>query len=210
MKIAVMQPYFAPYGGYFRLLAESDLFVVYDDVQHIRRGYVHRNKLLDRTGVPQWFTLPLEYAPQEALIKDLRFGVFSGERIHAEMRRFPAFDGGRLPNEIVAMVEAVGGPFVPYVVDVMKACCRHLGIQPAAMMYSSELRVPESFRGQDRILEISRRLGASKYLNASGGRELYEEGAFADAGVELEFLPAWTGRMESVLQVLSEKEPTPA
>lgn len=209
MRVAIMQPYWAPYGGYFRLLSQSDLFVVYDCVQFPRRGRVHRNTLVDRVGAPQWLTLPLEHAPFEAKISDIHFGVFSGERIHAEMRRFAAFDDGHLPADVVATVEAVGGPFVPYLVEVLEACCLHLGFKPK-VTYSSELGIPEDVRGQDRILEICRRLGAKKYLNSPGGRELYDADTFADSGVELEFLPDWAGRMESVLQVLSEKEAAPA
>ena len=57
---AVMQPYFFPYAGYFRLFAASDLFVIYDCVQFPRRGWVHRNLLPDASGSERWLTLPLE------------------------------------------------------------------------------------------------------------------------------------------------------
>src|SRR5262244_1544533 len=71
--VAIMQPYFVPYAGYFRLYAASDLFVVYDCVQFPRRGWVHRNRLVDRTGALRWLTLPLAKAPRDILIRDLRF-----------------------------------------------------------------------------------------------------------------------------------------
>ena len=45
--VAIMQPYFIPYAGYFRLFTGADLFVVCDDVQFPRRGWLHRNKLID-------------------------------------------------------------------------------------------------------------------------------------------------------------------
>jgi len=68
-----MQPYFVPYAGYFRLFSASDLFVIYDCVQFPRRGWVHRNRLVDRTGAERWLTLPIEKAPQDVLIRELRF-----------------------------------------------------------------------------------------------------------------------------------------
>src|SRR5437588_4364462 len=71
--VAIMQPYFIPYAGYFRLFAASDLFVIYDCVQFPRRGWVHRNRLVDRLGVERWLTLPLQKAPQDVPIRDLRF-----------------------------------------------------------------------------------------------------------------------------------------
>src|SRR5437764_15470200 len=71
--VAIMQPYFVPYAGYFRLLAASDLFVIYDCVQFPRRGWVHRNQIPDAHGRAAWLTLPLAKAPQEVLIRDLAF-----------------------------------------------------------------------------------------------------------------------------------------
>ncbi len=70
---AIMQPYFAPYGGYWRLLAGADLFVIYDCVQFPRRGWVHRNRLPDAKGERRWLTLPLAPAPYDARIQDLVF-----------------------------------------------------------------------------------------------------------------------------------------
>jgi len=48
MKVAIMQPYFFPYIGYFQLIAASDVFVLHDDVQYIKGGWVNRNKITSR------------------------------------------------------------------------------------------------------------------------------------------------------------------
>src|SRR5215212_9434208 len=73
LTVAIMQPYFVPYAGYFRLFAASDLFVIYDCVQFPRRGWVHRNLLVDASGEARWLTLPIEKAAQNVLIRDLSF-----------------------------------------------------------------------------------------------------------------------------------------
>src|SRR4030081_3504667 len=91
--VTIMQPYFIPYAGYFRLFAASDLFVIYDCVQFPRRGWVHRNKLLDASGEARWLTLPLEKAPQSVLIQDLRFPPDAAEQLAERMRPFPLFAG---------------------------------------------------------------------------------------------------------------------
>src|ERR1700761_2078318 len=83
-----MQPYFIPYAGYFRLITGSDLFVIYDCVQFPRRGWVHRNKLLDPHGQEQWLTLPLAKAPQDVLIKDLTFPANAVEEMESRLRTF--------------------------------------------------------------------------------------------------------------------------
>lgn len=201
--IACNQPYAFPYLGWFRLLSDSDLFVVLDCVQFPRRGWCHRNKLLNRNGVLEWLTLPLEYATQDAPIETIIFAYNGVERMAEQMRRFPAFD--RLPEAIVNEVRDARGALVTYNMRVLEACCWELGIK-FNVAHSSGLNLPDELKGQARILEICRRLGATRYLNATGGIDLYDPVAFARAGVELAFLPPWEGSYASVLQVLADRE----
>ena len=71
--VAVMQPYFMPYAGYFRLFAAADLVAIFDCVQFPRRGWVHRNRLPGRNGETQWLTLPLQKATTGTQINNLKF-----------------------------------------------------------------------------------------------------------------------------------------
>lgn len=198
-----MQPYAYPYLGYFRLLSETKLFVVLDNVQHIRRGYVHRNMLPDRRGKPTWMTLPLAPAPQTALISELHFAEDAVPRMVDIVARFPSIQ--KLPRDVYAKLMAVQGRFVPYAIRLLEVCCKHLGITANARLASEILPEPD-LRGQDRILEICKRVGATRYLNAPGGRALYDEDAFRSAGIELEFLPPWRGPMESVLHIIAQQQ----
>lgn len=204
MRIAIMQPYSPPpYGGYFRLMSDVDVFVVYDCVQFPRRGWVHRNKLLDRNGRLQWLTLPLEHAPFDAKIKDLKFADDGVTRMREQMRRFPAID--LLPDDLRVALECAAGRFVPYAVRLLELCAKHLGVR-MAYTYSSLMKVDPAARGAERIIEICKQLGATHYLNAPGGIELYNAATFAKHGIELEFLSPWSGPMCSVLETIAYKE----
>ena len=76
-KVAVMQPYFLPYIGYFQLVAAVDVFVVYDNIKYTKKGWINRNRLL-AGGVDQTFTLPLragsdaEHVRERFLADDFR------------------------------------------------------------------------------------------------------------------------------------------
>jgi hypothetical protein len=59
MKLAVMQPYFLPYLGYWQLMNMADTFVVYDNIQFSKRGWFHRNRLL-LNKKEEMFTIPLK------------------------------------------------------------------------------------------------------------------------------------------------------
>lgn len=197
--VAIMQPYFFPYAGYFRLLARSDLFVIYDCVQFPRRGWVHRNKLLDINGVPQWLTLPLLKASQDVLIRDLQFPPNARAVLAERLQPFPlpSLDPA-IKAELMEVLLDTKQSAVDYIVSTLAFVARHLGL-PWAVIRSSSLEVPETFRGQDRIIEIARRVGTRRYINPPGGRDLYNAEAFAEQGMELDFLPAYDGPNGSIL-----------
>jgi hypothetical protein len=200
-----MQPYFMPYAGYFRLFAATDLFVIYDCVQFPRRGWVHRNRLPDANGNLAWFTLPLAKAPREVLIGDLKFSEDAAARMRSEMRRFPAFSGKAMESDIARAIAPNEPRLVDYLERLLRLCCTGLGL-PFNVVRSSTLAIGEDVRGADRILAIAKALGAKRYINAPGGRELYGAAAFARRGLELLFLSDYDGPATSILhRLLTER-----
>ncbi len=195
-RIAIMQPYFVPYAGYFRLFDEADLFVIYDCVQFPRRGYVHRNRLPDALGRAQWLTLPLKPAPQSVKIQELEFAADAVERLAHARGKFPVLK--TLPAAWEDLFSSARGALVPWLSSSLALSCDALGIA-CPTICSSTLDVPPDVTGQDRIIEICKALGAAHYVNAPGGRHLYEETAFHAAGIELSFLPEPDGSNWSIL-----------
>lgn len=203
--IAIMQPYVLPYAGYFRLIAQTDLFVIYDCVQFPRRGWLHRNKMLDARGEEQWLTLPLRPAPQDVLIRDLEFPDDAAAQIAERLRPFPVAQRPGAHTPLLDRLRQPDGKPVDVITDLLAIASDILGFE-WNVVRSSSLDVPASFRAQDRILEIARRLGATHYVNAPGGRDLYDAEAFAAQGVELAFLDPWTGAGGSILQRLADDD----
>src|SRR5437868_8669823 len=125
-RIAIMQPYFMPYAGYFRLFQASDLFVIYDCVQFPRRGWVHRNLLSDARGVNRWLTLPLAKAPRDVLIRDLRFAPNARELIAERLRPFHLATEDRDVQEILAAMGDVSGTPVSYLERLLEQVACYL------------------------------------------------------------------------------------
>jgi hypothetical protein len=206
LTIAIMQPYFIPYAGYFRLFVASDLFVIYDCVQFPRRGWVHRNRLVDATGAERWLTLPIAKAPRDALIRELRFSLDAPDVMAQRIRRSPLLTTVRAPEpEILATLRDIGGTPVDYIERLLHNVVLHLGLR-WEVMRSSSLGVPDSVHGQDRIIEIARRLGATCYVNSPGGRHLYDARVFDDAGIGLRFLTDYPGPSASILRRILEED----
>ncbi len=188
-RVAVMQPYFLPYLGYWRLLASVDEFVAYDDVQYSSGGWVNRNRIrLD--GRIVWLTLPLSRAPLATPIADRRLAFDRSTRQHLEARvanayrRAPHLEVGlELLHEVLRTEESRLGAFL---VRSLRLVAERIGID-TPIRAVSEFGVPSAADAQTRVIDVCRRLGASEYYNLAGGRELYASEAFARSGLRLLF-----------------------
>ena len=69
-----MQPYFFPYVGYFQLIAAVDAFVVYDNIEYTKRGWINRNRIL-RDGEPAKLSLPLKKASDFLDVRERELAV---------------------------------------------------------------------------------------------------------------------------------------
>jgi WbqC-like protein family len=201
MRVAIMQPYFYPYAGYYRLFAAADIFVVYDCVQFPRRGWVHRNRLSNVNGEDQWLTLPLEKGDRDKTrICDLVFSENAGTIMEKQMRRFPCFvDLVKKEPELSTILSDFSITPVQYLVRGLEWSTERLGLK-RPILISSSLNIPESIKAQERIIEIAKRINAKQYINSPGGLELYDEVTFEDAGLRLSFLPDYAGSYKSILQ----------
>lgn len=203
--VAIMQPYFVPYAGYFRLFAAADIVALLDCVQFPRRGWVHRNQLPGADGQARWLTLPLTKAAQATSIADMRFAADATARLAAAMGRFPSL---RTDHPLRAAVADAEGGLVPYLERTLAAACHALDL-PFRTVRTSRLGVDPQLHAEDRILAIAERLGATVYLNLAGGRSLYDPAHFAARGIELRFLDDWRGSQWSILHRLL-REPAAA
>jgi hypothetical protein len=190
MTIAIMQPYFLPYIGYFQLIGAVDKFVVYDDVNYINRGWVNRNNLLSGSQ-PQLFTVPLREASQNKLIREvevLQDGKWQKKllkTIQQSYQKAPCY------QEVFPLLEHIITYPTLHVAELalegLVQVTRYLGIT-TEMVPSSSVYENAELKAQDRILDICRREGASRYLNPVGGMELYSKEKFEQEQVALFFL----------------------
>lgn len=201
--IAVIQPYFYPYAGYFRLFAAANTVVMFDCVQFPRRGWVHRNRFALANGDLDWLTLPVAKADRDVRIDQLRFAPEPRTRLLETLPRFPALQRGLVQHQeaLERMLAIETDDITAYLCERVREVAACLKIE-RRMVRSSSLNLAPELRGQDRVIAVVRALGGSQYVNPSGGRELYNSDAFAEAGIDLRFLSPYEGSMNSVLERL--------
>jgi hypothetical protein len=186
MKVAIMQPYLLPYLGYFQLIHAVDVFVLYDDVNYIKQGWINRNYIL-ANGQRQRITLPLLGASSNRLINQIRTGRREKvlKSLQQSYSKAPCFDSVHpIILDIFSQPEENLGFFLDY---QLRRLSEYLDLKPKWLM-SSGLHKNIRLRGQDKVLAICRELGATHYINLPGGEGLYDRDAFAKEGLRISFL----------------------
>lgn len=186
--LAVLQPGYLPWLGYFDQVRRADVFVHYDDVQFDRGGWRNRNRVKSPQG-PQWLTVPVRYdgdTPARICEVEIDQRAPWARKHIATIRhlyaRAPHLDD-YLP-EIGALLERGWGRLVDLDLAVVERFCGWLGVS-ARFARSSELGI-EGERSE-RLLRICQHFGASRYLSGSAARDYLDLDLFACSGIAVEW-----------------------
>ena len=187
-KVGIMQPYIFPYLGYFQVLNAVDEYVIYDDVQFIKGGWINRNNILVN-GQKILFTLGLEGASPNKLINEIKVGDSDLQKLPKTLAQAYARAPQKAPVlDLVTRICNYGDHnLARFIGNSLHEIAAYLEI-PTKLVYSSSLKKDTSLKGQDKVLAICKELGAEMYINSIGGQELYDRAAFSAQGVELKFL----------------------
>lgn len=188
MIVAIMQPYFFPYIGYFQLMHAVDTFVFFDDVQYIDRGWVNRNRI-PLAGKAAWLTMPVAHAARTLAINQRRYLLDVGaKQIHQKLDAAYPRRRGVVEAELIAELIDFSDPNVAnYNANLLTRIAAALEID-CNFLKSSAILGQCSLRGVERLVEICTRLEARQYINPIGGMALYEPRRFAAAGIDLGFI----------------------
>ncbi len=199
MRIAIMQPYFLPYIGYWQLIAAADQFVILDDVNFINRGWINRNQIVVNKS-PAWLTLPLKKASQNKLIHEIEIQDDDGwknrmvKTLTCSYSKASSFSTAI--EFMTEMIQMAQGNLGTYLSDIISRICAKLLIT-TSIIPTSRVFPKGGLKGQDRILDICRQLDASQYVNPPGGRELYDPDKFQAQGIQLYFLQTTTTNLDT-------------
>ena len=191
MKLAVMQPYFMPYIGYFQLIAAADLFIVYDNIKYTKKGWINRNRIL-RNGTDATISLPLTADSDFLNVAERRLAEdFKPRKLLARIEG--AYNAAPFFHDTMPLLEGIlafeDTRLFPFVRNSIERTCAHLGVA-TPIRASSTVDIDHGLRAQDKVLALCAAARADVYINPIGGVELYDKAQFAERGVQLRFLRA--------------------
>jgi len=201
MKLAIIQPYLFPYIGYFQLINAVDKFVIYDDVNYIKGGWVNRNNLLVNNQ-KYLFTITLNQPSpfkliNEIIIKD-EFNKLLKTLYHSYLKAPYYNQTFNLLNKIFSYRKRNLGEFIT---NSIKEISKYLGIT-TEIVVSSQLKKNNNLKNKEKVIHICEALNASKYINAIGGQALYNKVEFANHNIDLKFLKQIRFHINNLITIL--------
>ena len=188
-----MQPYFFPYIGYFQLINNTDIFILFDDVQYIRHGWINRNRILKPEKDWQYIIAPIQEHEQKSFIKEIN-----------------VLNEDEWKNKILRQIEHYKkkAPFYKETKILLEECfnfnetsitllnafyiqkiCTYLKISINLKISSLEKYNYNNVNDAGEwALRICEQMGGKYYLNPVGGKELFNQDKFNQSNIELNFL----------------------
>jgi len=185
VKVAIHQPQYLPWLGYFDKLDSADVFILLDTVQFKKHEWQNRNRIRTSDGW-QWLTVPIiDRFPERIDCVEINTRT-DWQRKHCQALRLhygraPFWDP--LGPQLVALLE---GPCVrlrELNVAVTDLLCRQLGIKTPRIL-ASRLSAQED--PTDRLIDLCRAAGGTAYLAGQSGPAYMDVGRFAKAGIDVQ------------------------
>lgn len=200
-NIAIMQPYFFPYLGYFQLINYSDEFILYGNVTFRKKSFITRNHIMDVNGRQEDIKVFVKKASSNSSIKSIHIAEGDwkkklSKKVQTLYSRSSYFD--EIYPTIKECIESNCDSLHKYNADSIQKICNLLAINTTVttehqhLDYIEDLLEPSQSLpvSSQRVIHICREIGATTYINPEGGVDLYDKTMFAKEGLTLKFFKA--------------------
>ena len=193
MKLAIMQPYFFPYIGYFQLIQAVDKFVFYDDVNFIKQGWINRNRIL-LNNKDFLFSIPLEQISSNKKINETKISKKYFEKWLTKFYKTinSAYNKAAYFNDTLSLLEKTfeikHATISELAIESITNVCNYLGVEKEFEVSSKLYQETFGLSKSGRLIEICKKNNTKQYINPIGGQAIYTKEEFAKSGIKLSFL----------------------
>lgn len=191
MKVAIMQPYWIPYIGYFQLINAVDTFVIYDNIEYTKKGWINRNRIL-ANGKEVLLSLPVK-KDSDFLKVNQRYlsETFHKDQIKIHSKIKESYKKAPHFQTVFPLVETIlnynQGSLFDFIHHSIVVICEYLSIN-TTIVVSSSIQIDHNLKAQDKVIAIAKYLSAKQYINAIGGVDLYDKATFEANDLQLHFI----------------------
>lgn len=212
MKLAIMQPYFFPYIGYFQAISAVDKYILYSNLNFIKEAWMNRNRILQRNGEIQQICVPLHHKSSFSSINDIHIDNTKPWKKKMLLSISSCYKKAPFYEEIMPMIEGIISADVNLLKDLNACsikqiasfleinteidcdCNRFIEMENKLENIENDysiipyLEKTRPVKKVARVIEMCRMEDSCTFYNAIGGTALYSKEEFASYGIELKFV----------------------
>lgn len=194
MKLAIMQPYFLPYIGYFSLIKHTDLFILFDTPQYIRHGWIERNRVLKHNSDWLYVKVPLIKTSRDMKIKDALIDDSTDWRSKILSQLQPYKRSAPYYRDVIGLIAKIFEEQCSSITELdkklLESICEYLGISTPIEVFSEMgLDVRPANEPDEWALNICTAIGGvDEYWNPPNGKSFFDKRKYDDKGISLKFL----------------------
>jgi len=180
--VAIHQPNYLPWGGYFYKIANADIFIFLDDVQYTKNSFINRNYIKTPQG-KQWLTIPVRFNLGQN-INETQFSGSSWRKKHIKTieqnyKKAPAFkETFPIVKEVIE--DEKNENIAQLNTAIIKVITKYLGLK--VEFYSSSSFDVEG-TGDERLINLIQVVGGNSYLSGRGGEKYQYPEKFTNLGI---------------------------
>lgn len=189
MIVAIHQPNYLPWLGYFYKMSRCNIFVMLDNVQYTKDGFINRNKIKTSQGAI-WLTIGVltkghygQHISEVELNNNVPWSSIHQKSLSQNYSKAPYF------RNYISFFEDIYRRKWERLADLNEALigviCEVLGIKDVKFVRASELNV--SGQGTELLVNICQAVGADTYLSGPSGQKYMDEGLFEKENISLRY-----------------------
>lgn len=195
VRLAVMQPYFLPYHGYFGLIDSVDLFIIFDTPRFQKKSWMTRNRVLhpDKDKDFKYIHINTMATQSKCSCSDVFLSAMdrlqfieNNLQVYKKMR---AVNYEQILNDDLILVPDNNILFSRFIKQQLRNICRKIGINTEIVLLSdTDYKHNQNLSPGLHALEISKFFGATNYINAPGGKQLFDMQKYSRNGIKLNYI----------------------
>lgn len=186
-RIAILQPGYIPWLGFFEQMAACDTFIFLDDVQFTKNDWRNRNRIKTKEGIA-WLTVPVVHKFGQKILEVRIDSRSSWQRKHLQSLKM-WYGRSRYFDEMSADLERIYGKTWSYLVDLDLELCMLLkdrfGIR-STVLRSSDLHVGSENKNY-RLIELCKATGCDHFYEGKAGQAYLDTELFRSHHITVEF-----------------------
>jgi hypothetical protein len=198
MKVTIHQPEHFPYMGFFQKMQAADLFIVLDNVKYRKNYFLNRNKFVNKNGIDEWFTIPINKSEYDKKIHDVVLP--SGDwrmKIQTKLRQNLGYiDHGVYDNDLLVNTNIAS----------IEWCRQKLGIDNT-ILRASQLNVSfdESDTKTSKLIKLLNAVNAKHYISGPSGKDYLDIQQFDNENITVEFFePSVSNHYSALYNILKQ------